>query len=167
MYIIIGLIIFSYLFISFLIQFMIDILILSVVGFLFSRLVRLKLKFKSIFNISIYAITLPIILYLVYGIVNLYTGFSIRYFEIAYNAISYIYVVTAILIIRNDLIKQQIEVGKIVKEELKIREEKKLEEKEKQKEDNKENKPKKDKTKKQNEENKKENKDETPEGNEA
>ena len=164
MYIIISLIIFVYLFISFLIQFMIDILILSVLGFLFSRLVRLKLKFKSIFNISIYAITLPIILYLIYGIANLYTGFTIRYFEIAYNAISYIYVVTAILIIRNDLIKQQIEVGKIVKEEMKLREEKKLEEEEKQKE---ENKPKKDKTKKQKEEDKKENKDETPEGNEA
>ena len=109
-----------------------------------------------------YATTLSIVLYLIYGIVNIFTGFTIIYFDVAYNAISFIYVATAILIIRNDLIKQQIEVGKIIEEQKKIKEEKRIEEKDRQK-DKKEENSKKDKNKK----NKQGNKNEEPEGNEA
>ena len=166
---IIGLVSFIYIFIAYLIEFLLDIVILSVVGYLFSRLVRMKLKYKSIFSISIYSLTLPITLYLIYLVINIFTGFTIRYFEIAYNGISYIYIITAILMIKSELTKQQIEVGKIVKEQEKIREEKEQEEKEKtndkEKKENKDNKEKKNKKgkKKENlEDNKK-----APEGNEA
>lgn len=155
-------VIFIYLFIVYLIQFFLDILLLSIVGFLLSKIVGVKFKYKSIFNISSYALTLSIILYGVYMIVNLFTGFTIKYFEIAYNAIAYIYIITALLTIKSDLIKQQIEVGKIVEEQKKVREEKKQKEEEEQK-DKKEEKP-----KKENKEKKQDNKEEgTPEGNGA
>lgn len=153
-YAIFAVIMFIYFFIVYLIQFVLDILLLSIVGYLLSKIVGVKLKYKGIFNISVYAITLSVILYGIYMIVNLFTGFTIKYFEIAYNAIAYIYIITAMLTIKTDLIKQQIEVGKIVEEQKKVREEKKQKE-EKKREEKEQEKPKKEKKNKK-EENKNE-----------
>ena len=163
-YAVFAVIVVIYIFIAYLIQFLLDIFLLSIVGYLFSRMIKLKLQYKSIFNISIYALTLSILLYAVYDIVNIYTGFTIRYFEVAYNAIAYIYVVTAILMIKSDLVKQQIEVGRIIKEQKKIREENK--EKKDQDKDKDKDKEKREKKKEEKEENKPDGKEE-PEGNEA
>lgn len=127
-------VIFISFFIVYSIQFFLDILLLSVVGYLLAKIIGVKFKYKAVFNMSAYAITLSIILYSIYIIVNLFTGFTIKYFEIAYNAISYIYITTAMLMIKSDLIKQQIEVGKIMQEQKKIREEKKQKEKDEQEE---------------------------------
>ena len=150
-YAIFAIIVFAYFFIVYLIQFLIDILLLSIVGYLLAKIVGVKFKYKSIFSMSAYAITLSIILYLIYMIINLFTGFTIKYFEIAYNAIAYIYMITAMLTIKSDLIKQQIEVGKIVEEQKKVREEKKEKEenreKDKKQEDKKEKKEKKEENK--------------------
>ena len=156
-----------YLFVIYLIQMLIDVLLLSVIGFLLSKIVGVKLSYKSIFSMSVYALTLSIILYIVYIVVNLFTGFQIIYFDIAYDAIAYIYIITAMLMIKSDLIKQQIEVGKIVEEQKKIREEKKQEEnkekdKEEQKQDNNDKDNKKEKNKKD-----KDQEEGTPEGSNA
>lgn len=161
-YVLFAVIAFVYFYFIYLIQFILDIFLLSVVGYLLSKIVGVKFKYKSIFNMSAYALTLSIILYGIYIIINLFTGFTIKYFEIAYNAISYIYMITAMLIIKSDLIKQQIEVGKIVEEQKKIREEKK----QKEKNNEKDKKPKEDKKEKKE---KKEDKSEEgePEGNQA
>ena len=162
-YAIFAVVSFVYLYIIYLIQILLDTLLLSVVGYLLSKIINVKFKYKSIFNMSPYALTLSIILYMIYIIVNLFTGFTIKYFEIAYNAIAYIYIATAMLMIKSDLIKQQMEVGKIIQEQKKIREEKKEENEEqpKQEEPKEEGKEKK-KNKKEN------NKEEgTPEGNQA
>ena len=74
---------------------------------------------------SIYALTLPIILNIVYVLLNSFTGFTIQYFQIMYNLISYIYIIAAILIIKSDfnktasdMIKVEEEVKDINKEEL-------------------------------------------------
>ena len=150
-YAIFAVLMFIYFFIIYLIQFFIDILLLSVVGYLLTKIVGVKFNYKSIFNISVYAMTLSIILYMVYMIINLFTGFTIKYFEIAYNAIAYIYIITAMLMIKSDLIKQQIEVGKIIAEQKKIREEKK-EQENKEKEDKKPKEDKKEKKEKKGEE---------------
>ena len=157
-YIIFSAITFIYFFMAYLLQLFLDILVLSILAYLISKIIGIKFKYKSIFNISTYAITLSAILYLLYMVINLYTGFTIKYFEMAYNGIAYIYVVTVMLMMKSDLIKQQIEVGKIVEEQKKVREEKKKEEQE-----DKEEKPKKEKK-----ENKEEKQEEgTPEGNQA
>lgn len=152
-----------YLFIAYFIQILIDVLLLSLIGYILSKIVGVKFKYKSIFNMSVYALTLSIILYMIYIIVNLFTGFEIVYFDIAYDTIAYIYIITAMLMIKSDLIKQQIEVGKIVEEQKKIREEKQQEE---NKEKEKQEKKKEDKEKRENE--KENNKEEgTPEGSNA
>ena len=162
-YIIIIAISILYLFIAYFIQILIDVLLLSLIGYILSKIVGVKFKYKSIFNMSVYALTLSIQLYMIYIIVNLFTGFEIVYFDIAYDAIAYIYIITAMLMIKSDLIKQQIEVGKIVEEQKKIREEKQQEE---NKEKEKQEKKKEDKEKKENE--KENNKEEgTPEGSNA
>lgn len=111
-------------FISYSISIMADILLLSIVGWLVSRIIGIRFKYKSIFNMSIYALTLSVILYLIYIGVNTFTGFTVKYFEIAYNAIAYVYLITAMLMIKSDLIKQQIEVAKIIEEQKKVSKEK-------------------------------------------
>ena len=103
---------------------------------------------------------LSIVLYLIYICVNITTGFTIKYFDLAYEIISYIYIITAILMIKSDLIKQQIEIGKIVEEQKKVREEKKQE-------DNEEEKPKEDKEEKKEKKDKEEKEPEHPEGSQA
>lgn len=151
-----------YLFVIYLIQVILDVLLLSVIGFLLSKIIGVEFKYKSIFNMSVYSLTLSIVLYMIYIIVNLFTGFEIKYFEIAYNAIAYIYIITAMLMIKSDLIKQQGELTKIVQVQKKIREERQ--------EDNKEEKEKKEEQKKDKKQEEKEDdkgEEQTPEGSKA
>lgn len=145
------LMIFVYLFIIYFISILIDVLILAILAFLVSRLTRIRLKFAPSFNIAVHGITLPVLLNLIYIIVNLLTGFTVKYFQLMYNTISYIYVVVAILMIKTDFINRQLELIKIAQEQEKVREElqKQKEEKEKKKEEeNKQKEPKENKGKK-------------------
>lgn len=161
MFIIISLV---YLFIIYTLEILIDVLLLSVVGYLLTKIVNVKFKYRSIFNMSIYALTLSILLYLIYTIVNIFTMFTVKYFDIAYNAIAYIYMITAILTIKSDLIKQQIELQMIQKEQKKVKEENR-EEKEKKEEKENSKKPEDKENKKEKKE--KNNGEQAPEGNRA
>lgn len=152
-----------FVFIAYSIQILLDIFLLSIIGLIMSKIAAVKLKYKEVFNMSIYALTLSVVLYLIYICVNISTGFTIKYFDLAYQIISYIYIVTAILMIKSDLIKQQIEVGRIIEEQKKVREEK-------QQEDNEEEKPKEDKKEKKEKKEKKDKEEkepENPEGSQA
>jgi hypothetical protein len=126
-----------------------DILILSVFAIIVTMMSRMKIKYKALFIISLYALTLSTILKYIYAIANILVNINVEYFSIAYDVISYIYIIAAILIIKSDFINQTIELNRIYKEEEKIREELKEEE---QEADNKEKK-KKDETKDNEEEN--------------
>ena len=158
MYSLIYVVFMIYLYENYLIKVLVDILLLSVIGYLFSRIIGIKFKYKSIFNMSLYALTLSIILFLAYVTTNVFIEYEIKYFDIAYNAIAYIYIITAMLTMKADFIKQQIEVGRIIEEQKKIKEEKEQQERDTEKEQNKEDKE---------EQQEKENKKETPEGNQA
>lgn len=143
-------VIFIYFFIIYFITIFIDVLMLAILAYIVSRISKIRLKFAPSFGIAIHGITLSVILNLVYIVVNLFTGFEIKYFQLMYSTISYIYVIVAILMIKTDFIQRQMELIKLAQEQEKVREEmkrKEEEEKEKKKEENK--KP---------EENKKENK---------
>ncbi len=122
----------------------VDIILLSILGYFTSRIIKISLKYIPIINMSVYSLTLPIILNCIYILVNSFTGFEIKYFQFMYNAVAYIYLVTAILMIRSEMIKQQIELAKITEEQEKVREEleKKEEEKEPEKPEDKEDKEK-------------------------
>jgi hypothetical protein len=145
---------FIYLYIVYLASILVDIIMLAVFGFVFARIVGMKIRFKAVFSIGTYSLTLPILLNLIYIIVNSLTGFTIRYFNWMYTTISCIYVIVAILMIKADLINKKDELIKIWEEQKKVREEiirKEEEEKERKKqEDNQKDKPKKDDEKKEN-----------------
>ena len=132
----IFLVIFIYLFIAYLLTTIIDILLLAILAYVSSRLFRIKFKFEVSFKIAVHAITLPIILNLIYIIVNLFTAFEIKYFQIMYYTIAYIYVIVAILMIKTDFINRQAELIKIAEEQMKVKEE--LEKQKDQEEENKE-----------------------------
>lgn len=137
----IGLAIFIISFIVYSIIFLLDIITLSLLGLISGMLIRTVFKFKDMLKISIYAMTLPIILYLLYIISNILFGITIKYFQIAYNAISYIYIITVLLMIKSDIIKNTQELQKILEEQKKVKEELEKEKQEEQ-EDKKKEKPK-------------------------
>jgi hypothetical protein len=134
---------FIYLYIIYLTSTLVDIIMLAIFGFVIARIAKVKIRFRATFNIGIYALTLPILLNLIYIIVNNLTGFTIQYFNWMYTTISYIYVIVAILMIKTDLINRQQELMQLWEEQKKIREElikKEEEEKKNQEEEPKEEK---------------------------
>ena len=136
-------IVFLFTFVLYSLVFLIDTLMLALLGFIINKIIRINFRFKEIFKISIYAMTLPIILYLIYILANILMGITTKYFSIAYNTISYIYLITVLLIMKSDIIKNTQELQSILEEEKKVREElarQKKEEKEKQEEANREKK---------------------------
>ncbi len=139
---------------------LLDTLQLAILGWITTIVARIKMKFVAIYNMSIYALTLSMILNIVYIIINYFVDFTIEYFQIAYIAIAYIYLAASIFILKDDFMKRQEEVEKIKQEQIKVREEiRKQEEEKKDKEEPKEEKPKKKKEE--------EPKGETPDGSEA
>lgn len=103
---------------------------IAIFGWVTAWVARIKLKFSAIYNMSIYAFTLPMILNIIYLIINYFTDFTIKYFQVAYSTIAYIYLAASIFILKDDFIKKMQEVMKIKQEQKNVREEiKKQEEK--------------------------------------
>ena len=117
----------------------IDALALSLLVIIISKMAKIPLKYSQCITVAISALTLPIILNLIYNCANILTGFYMTYFQIMYTLISYIYIVAVILIMKSDLIKKRqlikatIEVKKLEQEQenKETKEEKKEEEKDK------------------------------------
>ena len=134
-----------YLFIIYFSSVLMDALVLAILGYITCSILKIKLKPSALYNIAIYALTLPIILNAIYMIINIFTGFTVKYFQVMYTAISYIYVISSILIIKSDFIKKQAELTKILSEQEKVKEELAKKEQEKKEEEEKERIRKKDK----------------------
>ena len=148
LYIIYGIIITIYTFLAYLLSTLIDILILSIFGMITTWIAGLKVRYRAIFNMSVYAITLSTFLRLIYLYIEMFTDFNIKYFDLMYNAISFICLTAAIFMIKSDLIKQQIEIMKTIQikkqeqeeqQPVEDKKEDKKEDKEQDKEDKKEN----------------------------
>lgn len=130
------------------ISILMDWVVMAIFALITARICGIKMTFKQAFNMSIYALTLSIILMILYNIAYYVAGFYTDYFRVVYLLISYVYVVASILMMKSDLLKQQMEVGKIVEEQKKVHEEHE-EPEEKEGEDEKKNKkPEKEKDKK-------------------
>ena len=134
--IIIGLYIFE------LISLFMDCFVLSILAFSTARITKTNLSFKQSFNISIYSLTLPIFLYMIYCIANYFFGFYTQYFKILNSLISYVYIVAAIFIIKSDSMKQKVMIGKIEEEKIEDIKEEQVEENNKDKENKKDDKSK-------------------------
>ena len=124
------------LFISYTLSAIIDIFALGIVGYFTALILRIRLRIKAILKITIYSLTLPIFLNILYVIEQAIWGYNVKYFEIMYISITYIYIISAILMIKSDLIKRGQELTKIVEEEQKVKEE--IERKEREEQEQKE-----------------------------
>lgn len=158
-----------YMFIIYFSNVLVDMLLLSMLAYIVSRIAGLRLKYSALYNIATYSLTLSIILNIIYFIVNALTGFVIEYFQIMYTAISSIYIVTSILIIKSDVMKKQVELNKIIEEQERVKQElkrKEEEEKEKQGQERRERENEK-REKKQKENKEKEKLNDEPEGDNA
>ena len=96
-------------------------LVLALIGFTSAKITKIKLRLNQIWAMSVYAFTLSTILQLIYLTVKYFTGITIKYFNIAYIAIAYIYLVAVMFLIKTDYLKKQ---------ENKVKEEKKEEKEE-------------------------------------
>ena len=93
-------------------------LVLGLIGFLSAKITKMKLTFVQLFSMSVYAFTLSNILNIVYFVVNYFAGITIKYFDIAYMAIAYVYLVAVIFMMKYDNFrKQESQVKKEEKEE--------------------------------------------------
>ena len=129
-----------YIFIIYSISVLIDTLLIAILGNITLLFARLKLKFSAVYSMSIYALTLSILLNAIYITINSITGFEMKYFQIMYTSIAYVCLVAALFMIRSDFIKKQAELTKIIEEQEKVRQEmneKEEQEKEEKKEENK------------------------------
>ena len=108
------------LFLSFFINFylitLIDVFVLSLFELITCYIARIKMNYKAVFNMSVYALTLSIILRLIYLVITTLTSFEIKYFDVMYMAVSYISLAAAIFLIKSDIIKQHLELMKIIEE---------------------------------------------------
>ena len=103
-------------FISFFLLTLVDVFILSLFGVITCYVARIKMNYKAVFNMSIYALTLSIILKIIYLLLTILTSFEIKYFDIMYMAVSYISLAAAIFLIKTDVIKQHLELMKIIED---------------------------------------------------
>ena len=103
-------------FISFFATIILDVFTLSVFGLFTCLIAKIKMNYKAVFNMSIYSLTLSIILKIIYIVITMLTSFEIKYFEIMYIAIAYISLAAAIFLIKSDVIKQHLELMKIIEE---------------------------------------------------
>ncbi len=115
---------------------LLDWIMIAIFALIVARVCRISMNLKHCFNISIYALTLSIILNMLYNIAYTMTGFYTEYFRLVYLLISYVYVIAVILMIKTDLWKQQMEVAKIVKVQKEIETLKETEEEEESKKEN-------------------------------
>ena len=147
------------LFITGLVYALLDTVRVAIFGWITAVIAKIKMKFVAIYNMAVYAFTLPMILEIIYIIINYFVDFKIKYFQVAYTTIAFIYLAAAIFILKDDFIKKMQEVMRIKQEQKNVREEI-------QKQEEKNDKPEDDENQDQKE--KKENNDEDePQGSEA
>lgn len=126
-------------FIAYILNSLIYIVFISIFAYLATIILRLKMRYVAVFNMVIYAITLPTLLQMIYFIINIFYPYTIAYFDIMYVLVATIYVLAAIFILKGEFNKKQGEVQKIVEVEEKVKEEIKKQKEEKKEESKKEN----------------------------
>ena len=135
-----------YLFVAYFIAVLLDVIILSLFGLITTAFAGIRIRYRALFNMAAYSITISTVLQLIYIIVKTFTGFNVKYFDLMHTAISFICLTASIFMIKSDVIKQQMELMRVIeikkkeqeqeKEEEKKEEERKEEKKEEKKENN-------------------------------
>lgn len=91
-----------------------DVCVVAVFGWFAARICGVNFKINPMIALSIYGLSLSIILDLIFDIIYISTGFSVEYFNVVYLLIAYVYIIAAIFMIKYDLIKHTEELKKII-----------------------------------------------------
>ena len=86
---------------------LIFILLLALVGFISAKITKINLSFSQLFAMSTYAFTLSNILNIIYFVANYFAGITIKYFDVAYVTIAYIYLIAVMFLIKLDTLRKQ------------------------------------------------------------
>ena len=100
-----------------------DVLLVFLFGLIISKLCGVNMPSSKVLALAIHALTLSILLSTAYSVVYSITGFYIEYFDIMYLMVAYVYLVAAILIIKADVIKQRMELQKIIEVQKEVKKE--------------------------------------------
>ncbi len=138
---------FVYAFIMYFITTITNAILLSIFGYLTTWIAKIRMRYVAVFNMTIYALTLSIILNILYVAINIFINFNIEYFQVMYVAVAAIYLVAAIFILKGEFIKKQQELMKIAEVEAIVKQQLEREKEDKQ-EDEKREKEKKERKKK-------------------
>lgn len=142
LYVAIFIVMFIYTFVMYLIAALFNSLLLSLFGHIVTMFLRMRLKPKALYNMSIYAITLSVLLEMIYIVVNMFISFTISYFLVMYISVATIYLIAALFMLKGEMIKRQEELTKLVEVQQTVRkemqEQKEQEEEKVGKEENKE-----------------------------
>lgn len=115
------------LFISFILDAIIMMLFIRIIG---AWICGLRFKYSQAFTIAVHAETLPIIILLIYNVINYFTGFYMENIAYMLMTIEYVYAVAVMFIIKNEkqLVEQELKEVEKVHEEVKKEMEAKREE---------------------------------------
>lgn len=91
-----------------------DICVVAIFGWFAARICGVSFKINPMIALSIYGLSLSIILDLVFDVIYIMTGFTVQYFNVIYLLIAYVYIIAAIFMIKYDLIKHTEELKKII-----------------------------------------------------
>lgn len=138
LYISVFITMFVYAFIMYFITTISNAFLLSIFGYLTTWIAKIRMRYVAVFNMTVYALTLSIILNILYVAVNIFINFNIEYFQVMYVAVAAIYLVAAIFILKGEFIKKQQELMKIAEVEAVIKQQLDREEEEKQEEEKRE-----------------------------
>ena len=86
---------------------LIYVLVLALIGYTSVKIAKIKLTFSQLFSMSVYAFTLSNVLNMIYFVLNYFAGITIKYFDVAYIALAYIYLITVIFLIKTDFLRKQ------------------------------------------------------------
>lgn len=96
-----------------LIGMIVDALEIAIFGLFTTMIAGIRMRFRALYNMAAYSLTLPIILNILYIVINYFIDFKIQYFQVAYITIAYIYLAAVIFILKDDFIKKMQEVQEI------------------------------------------------------
>lgn len=89
-------------FVILLVIFALDVVVLAIIAMIISKVLKKDINKKRMFSLSIYSLTLPVILYIVYLIINYFAKLNIDYFNAINMGISLIYMMFYFYLNRNN-----------------------------------------------------------------
>ena len=135
LYVKIYAIVFVYLLIFNILSVFFEVILLTFFGYIATIFMRLRIRLNALCKIAIHSLTLPIILKTIFILVENFTTFRVKYFEFMYIGIACVYIITAISMLRMDIIKNKDELMNILEEQKKVKEELERQEREKKEEE--------------------------------